>query len=168
MKETTKANLLRAFVANAAANRRYLAYGQKAQDEGFSVAARLFRAVARSETIQAANHLKTAGGIQSTAANIRQALADEHDDRLSACPGYISQAEADNADAARVVFSWSQRSEQTHARFYEEALQTLDQGLDCRFGELHICSACGFLVQGDPPDICPNCGVGKRLIPAVD
>jgi rubrerythrin len=168
MTDSTKANLLKAFVENAAANRRYLAYGQKAQDEGFPGAARLFRAVARSEAIQAANHLKTAGAIQATASNIRQAFSDEHDTMIAALPGYISQAEIAKADAARIVFAWSRRSEQAHARLYEDALAEVDQGRDCQFRELHICSICGFLVEGDPPDICPNCGVGKRLIPAVD
>jgi rubrerythrin len=168
MKEKIKARLLEAFTANAAANRRYVAYGQKAQDEGFEAAARLFRAVARSETIQAANHLKTAGGIQTTAENIRQALANERDERCAALACCISQAVEDHADAARVVLSWSQRSEQSHTQLYEKALQALEQGRDCRFGELHICSACGFLVEGDPPETCPNCGVGKKLMPAVD
>jgi rubrerythrin len=168
MKNITTDNLLEAFAANAAADRRYLAYGRKAQDEGYAGIARLFRAVARSETIQAANHLKTAGGIQTTAENIRQALAHERASRLSVCNNYISQAEKDHAEPARIVFSWSGRSEQSHSRLYEEALQALEQGCDCGFGELHICSACGYLVEGDPPDRCPNCGVGKRLIPAID
>jgi rubrerythrin len=168
MNDATKAHLLEAFAANAAANRRYLAYGRKAQDEGFAGAAKLFRAVARSETIQAANHLKTAGGIQTTAENLRYALAHERESRLAACSGYISQAKADQAEPARIVFSWSERAEQSHVRFYEEALLALEQGRDCGFGELHICSACGYLMEGDPPDRCPNCGVGKRLIPAID
>jgi rubrerythrin len=168
MHNQTTDNLLEAFAASAAADRRYLAYGRKAQDEGFAGAAKLFRAVARSETIQAANHLKTAGGIQTTAENIRYALAHERESRLSASSGYISQAEADHAEPARIVFAWSERTEQSHVRFYEEALQALEQGRDCGFGELHICSACGYLVEGDPPDRCPNCGVGKRLMPAID
>jgi rubrerythrin len=168
MKNKTTDNLLEAFAANAAADRRYLAYGRKAQDEGFADVARLFRAVARSETIQAANHLKTAGAILTTAENIRQALAHERESRLSICSKYISQAEADHAEPARIMFSWSDRSEQSHVRLYEEALQALEQGRDCGFGELHICSACGFIVEGDPPDRCQNCGVGKRLIPAID
>ncbi len=168
MKNKTTDNLLVAFAVNAAANRRYLAYGRKAQDEGFAGAARLFRAVARSETIQASNHLKTAGDIQTTSENIRHALAHERGCSLSHSISYISQAEADHAEPARIVFSWSERAEQSHIRFYEEALEALEQGRDCGFGELHICSACGFLVEGDPPDRCPNCGVGKRLIPAID
>ena len=168
MSETTKADLLRAFIENAAANRRYLAYGQKAQDEGFPGAARLFRAVARSEAIQAANHLKTAGAIGATAANIRQSLADERDTMIAALPGYIREAETAKADPARIVFTWAQRSEQSHARLYEDALAKLDKGRDCQLKELHICSICGFLVEGDPPDTCPNCGVNKRLIPAID
>ena len=163
----TTANLMKAFIANAAANRRYLAYGQKAQDEGFPAAARLFRAMARSETIQAANHLKTAGGIRSTAENVRQALGKERACRL-AHGEFISQSAADHPDSARIIFSWRERSEETHARLYEHALMALEQGGDCSFGALHICSACGFVVEGDPPDTCPNCGVGKRLIPAIE
>jgi rubrerythrin len=168
MNDTTKSHLLEAFAINASANRRYLAYGQKAQDEGFAGAAKLFRAVARSETILAANHLKTAGDIRTTAENIRHALVHERDSLLSASSGYISQAEAAHDDTARIVFSRSQSAEQSHALFYEEALQALEQGRDCGFGQLHICSACGYLMEGEPPDSCPNCGVGKRLIPAID
>lgn len=162
----TTANLIKAFIANAAANRRYLAYGRKAQDDGFPDAARLFRAMARSETIQAANHLKTAGEIRSTADNVREALAGERECRRSH-DEFVSQAEADHADSARIVFSWGARSEQAHVRLYEQALKALDCGSDCSFGSLHICSACGFVIEGDPPDTCPNCGVGRRLIPAI-
>ncbi|MBN2108106.1 MAG: rubrerythrin family protein [Deltaproteobacteria bacterium] len=168
MNDTTKANLLEAFAVNAAANRRYLAYGRKAQDEGFAGAAKLFRTVARSETIMAANHLKTAGEIRTTAENIRHALVHERESLLSGSGGSISKAGAAHDESARIVLSWSQSAEQSHARFYEVALQALEQGRDCEFGQLHICSACGYLMEGEPPDMCPNCGVGKRLIPAID
>ena len=61
---STMDNLKDAFAGESQANRKYLAFAQKADEEGFGQAAKLFRAAA--ETIHTHNHLKVMGGVNST------------------------------------------------------------------------------------------------------
>ncbi|MCD6575750.1 MAG: rubrerythrin family protein, partial [Nanoarchaeota archaeon] len=56
MSETEK-NVMEAFAGESQANRKYLAFAKKADEEGFHGVAKLFRAAAAAETIHAFNHL---------------------------------------------------------------------------------------------------------------
>ncbi len=58
---STMDNLKDAFAGESQVNRKYLAFAQKADEEGFRQAAKLFRAAAAAETIHAHNHLKVMG-----------------------------------------------------------------------------------------------------------
>ena len=66
------------FAGESQANRKYLAFAEKADKEGFPQAAKLFRAAAAAETIHAMSHLRTMGGIKSTAENLEEAAGGEH------------------------------------------------------------------------------------------
>jgi len=48
-------NLKNAFAGESQANRRYLAFARKAEEEGLAQVAKLFRATAEAETIHALN-----------------------------------------------------------------------------------------------------------------
>ena len=62
----TIANLQAAFAGKSQANRKYLAFAQQADKEGFSQVAKLFRAAAEAETIHAHNHLRALEGVKVT------------------------------------------------------------------------------------------------------
>ena len=70
-------NLKEAFAGESQANRRYLAFADKADQEGYPQVARLFRAAAAAETVHAHNHLKALKAIGATAANLKEAVAGE-------------------------------------------------------------------------------------------
>ncbi|MCK7469035.1 MAG: rubrerythrin family protein [Desulfosudis oleivorans] len=55
----TEKNLKDAFAGESQANRKYLAFAQKAQTEGYPQVAKLFRAAAEAETVHAHTHLRT-------------------------------------------------------------------------------------------------------------
>jgi len=57
MSKTTD-NLKEAFAGESQANRKYLAFAKKADDEGLPQVAKLFRAAAAAETIHAHAHLR--------------------------------------------------------------------------------------------------------------
>ena len=63
---SSKENLMEAFAGESQANRKYLAFAKKADEEGFKQVAKLFRAAAAAETVHAHNHLEIAGGIKET------------------------------------------------------------------------------------------------------
>ena len=63
---SSKENLMEAFAGESEANRKYLAFAKKADEEGFKQVAKLFRAAAAAETVHAHNHFEIAGGIKET------------------------------------------------------------------------------------------------------
>ena len=71
----TEKNLKDAFAGESQANRKYLAFAQKADTEGHAQVARLFRAAAAAETVHAHTHLRTLKGVKSTLENLKEALA---------------------------------------------------------------------------------------------
>ena len=58
---TTENNLKEAFAGESQANRKYLAFAKKAEQEGFINVARLFRTAAEAETIHALGHFAALG-----------------------------------------------------------------------------------------------------------
>ena len=74
---TTQDNLQEAFAGESQANRKYLAFADKADQEGFKQVAKLFRAAADAETVHARNHLRVMGGVKKTIDNLKTAIMGE-------------------------------------------------------------------------------------------
>ena len=66
----TENNLKESFAGESQANRKYLAFAKKADEEGYPQVARLLRAAAEAETVHAHNHLRELKGIKSTKENL--------------------------------------------------------------------------------------------------
>ena len=94
MAKTTD-NLQQAFAGESQANRKYLFFADKAEEEGHKQIARLFRAAAEAETVHARNHLRVLQGIKSTKDNLSAAIGGEHHDerRTALGLGGLCQAE---------------------------------------------------------------------------
>ena len=88
-------DLKEAFAGESQANRRYLAYAEKAEAEGLPGVAKLFRAVAAAETIHALAHLKAMDGVGSTLANLGEAMAGEKHEFTEMYPPMVATAEAE-------------------------------------------------------------------------
>ena len=93
---TTENNLKEAFAGESQANRKYLAFAKKAEQEGFSNVARLFRTAAEAETIHALGHLAAMDGVGATLDNLRAAMAGETYEYTEMYPPMVEQATADN------------------------------------------------------------------------
>ena len=91
----TEQNLKDAFAGESQANRKYLAYSKKAEQEGFKQAAKLFRAAAAAETIHAHNHLRELGVVKSTKENLQDAINGESYEFQKMYPQMISDAKAE-------------------------------------------------------------------------
>ncbi len=96
----TMEGLQAAFAGESQANRKYLAFAEKADKEGFPQAAKLFRAAAAAETIHAMSHLRTMGGIKSTVENLEEAAGGENYESVTMYPDFIKDAEAEGEKAA--------------------------------------------------------------------
>ena len=155
-------NLREAFSGESQANRRYLAFAKKAEEEGFMNIARLFRTAAESETIHAHNHLKAMGGIRSTRENLEEAWKGEKDEYTSMYPMFMDQAKRDANNGALRSFFWANEAEKVHGDFYERAAEVIKEGKDIELKDMYVCSVCGYTVEGTPPEKCPVCGKGKE------
>jgi rubrerythrin len=167
MAQETKsmANLKEAFAGESQANRKYLAFAKKADSEGFTQAAKLFRAAAEAETVHAHSHLKVMDGIKSTKENLQAAVEGETHEFISMYPKMIEEAEQEgNAQAVR-TFKFANEVEKVHAGLYQKALETL--GAPGESFDYFVCSICGHTVEKDAPEVCVVCGAGARAFTRV-
>src|SRR5512135_629552 len=110
----TESDLKEAFAGESQANRRYLAFARKAEQEGFANIAKLFRTAAEAETIHALGHLNAMDGVRSTVDNLKAALSGETFEYRTMYPPMVEQAKADGHKAAR-MFGLAQEAEEVHA-----------------------------------------------------
>ena len=97
---TTESNLKEAFAGESQANRKYLAFAKKAEQEGFSNVARLFRTTAEAETIHALGHLGAMDGVRRTLDNVRAAMAGETYEYTEMYPSFRKTAVEEGNSAA--------------------------------------------------------------------
>jgi len=107
-------NLKAAFAGESQANRRYLAFAKKADEEGHAQVAKLFRAAAAAETVHAHNHLRAMDGVHGTAKNLEEAISGESHEVLNMYPAMISAAEAEGDKKALASFKWAWEVEKIH------------------------------------------------------
>ena len=154
---TTQENLAVAFAGESQANRKYLAFAQAAEKEGFAQIARLFRAAADAETIHAHAHLRNMGGVGTTLENLKAAVAGETYEYTEMYPPMVDQAKAEG-HRARTMLGFANEAEKVHARLFAEALAALQAGKDLSKMDVYLCPVCGDVEFGEPPDKCPICG----------
>ena len=154
-------NLRGAFAGESQANRRYLAFAQKAKEEGATQAAKLFRAAAEAETIHALNHLRIIGEIKTTIDNLGTAVSGETFEFKEMYPEYISTAKQEGNKQATWSFDVASKVEQVHAGLFQKALDALQSKKELAKVDYYVCSVCGNTVEGAPPENCPICGAPK-------
>lgn len=163
MDKKTLENLKEAFAGESQANRKYLAFSEKAEKEGYGTAAKMFRAAAEAETIHAHSHLRAMNGIGSTEENLREGVEGETYEYESMYPPMVEAAEAAGEKAAARSFRYAMEAEKVHADLYERILEDLqcDEPMD-----LYLCTVCGNL-ETSPVQKCPICGAGARAFREV-
>jgi rubrerythrin len=161
----TEKNLKDAFAGESQANRKYLAFAQKAQTEGHAQAAKLFRAAAEGETIHAHTHLRTLKGVKSTLENLKEALGGETYEFKTMYPPMIADAKAEGNEAAVRSFTYANEVEKVHAALYQKAIDNL--GKSEAEVDYHVCSVCGYISEGEAPDECPVCKAKKKVFMKV-
>jgi rubrerythrin len=161
---TTQDNLKEAFAGESQANRKYLAFAKKAEQEGYLNIARLFRTAAEAETIHALGHFNALEELGSTVDNLRAAVAGETYEHNEMYPPMIQQAEADNHKAKR-MFGYAAKAEAVHAKLYQLALESALEKKDLTVTNFYLCPVCGHIELGNPPESCPICGAkGEKFL----
>ncbi len=155
----TNDNLAAAFAGESQANRKYLAFAKKAEEDGFANVAKLFRAAAEAETIHAHAHLRVMGGINDTATNLQAASDGEGYEFKEMYPGFVTEAQNEGNKAAEITFKNAMAVEEIHHGLYEEALAAVKGGSDLPATQIWLCPVCGNTVKGAVPNKCSVCGV---------
>ncbi len=163
--EKTRKNLSEAFSGESQANRKYLAYAKKADDEGYKGVAKLFRAVAEAETIHAHNHLREMGAIQSTSENLMSAIKGETYEFSAMYPPMINDAKAEGYSGAEKTLYFANEVEKIHAHLFRGALNNESQFKDV---EYYVCTICGNTVENNPQEKCSICAAKKEFFKKID
>ncbi len=159
--------LKEAFAGESQANRKYLAFADKADKDGYAQAARLFRAAAAAETVHAHNHLRALKAIGTTADNLKDAVAGETHEFKSMYPEMLKQAKSEgHADAER-SFTFALEVEKVHGKLYQDMLDNLDRAGKEDY-PYYVCPVCGHTVGKKAPDTCPICGTKGSMFNRID
>jgi rubrerythrin len=158
----TDENLKAAFAGESQANRLYLAFAKKAEEEGFPQVAKLFKAAAEAETVHALNHLQVLGQIKSTSDNLGTAVSGETYEFKTMYPEFIADAKKEGNKHAEMSFEFANKVEQIHAGLYQKALDALKKKTQPPKADYWVCPVCGNTFEGSAPDKCPICGTPKE------
>ena len=162
----TENDLKEAFAGESQANRTYLAFAKKAEQEGHKQVAKLFRAAAEAETVHAHAHLRELGGVKSTKENLGTAISGETHEFKTMYPAMIEDAKAEDNKGALRSFTYANDVEKIHAALYQKALDGL--GNEEKDADYYVCQVCGMTVEGEPPDECPVCKSKKPAFKKVE
>ena len=162
----TEGFLKEAFAGESRANRKYLAFAAKADQEGFSQVARLFRAAAEAETVHAHSHLRALNGIHSTKENLQEAIAGETHEFKKMYPEMIEAARAEGQKVAERSFGFANSVEKVHAQLYQNLLDGL--GKPQENYPFYICPVCGFTAEKQAPGNCPICGTKGEMFKRIE
>ncbi|MBM7866161.1 Rubrerythrin-2 [Heliobacterium gestii] len=164
-----------AYGGESMAHMRYTIWADVADKENMPNIGRLFRAIAYAEWAHARNHFHElrepkgdftvpAGavfGVGKTAENLIGARNGELHEIEQMYPVYLESARFQKEKGAERSFHYALEAEKIHARLFEEARKSAQQGLDLALGPVHICSICGHTVVEGLPDLCPICSAKK-------
>lgn len=151
-------NLKAAFTGESQANRRYLAFAKKAEEEGLPQIAALFRAAAEAETVHAMNHLRIAGEIGMTISNLDEAISGETFEFTKMYPEFLEVSRQERNKQAEWSFNVANQVEEIHAGLFQKALNALKANEEVPKTDYFVCKVCGNTVENSAPNRCSICG----------
>jgi rubrerythrin len=162
------------------ARARYLAFAQKADEEGFGEVASLFRAAARAEEIAINNQsavIKKLGAIDYPAAITTPVVKSTRENLVAAAapsegyPGdmyarFIKPAKASGDQDAATAFFYAQASSQQNEVLFHKALLDLNN-MKGKSRTYYVCSVCGYVAEKPVPRTCGTCASSAEKYEAV-
>ncbi len=167
MKEKTKKNIYTAFIGEAKAYFRLLAYAEKADEEKVPQIALLFRAIAEAERVHATRHLNLVKDmiVKDTDTNLEKSFQQEISVSENEYPKFLKEAEDEGEKAAALVFSHARDAESFHAKLYERAIYNVIKDIVKAY---HVCQVCGYVTNKKLSDKCPICGAPKEKFKSIE
>jgi rubrerythrin len=167
MKQKTKENVHKAFIGEAKAYFRLLAYAERANEEEVPQIALLFKAIAEAERVHATRHLNLVKDlvVKDTDTNLEKSFQREKSISENEYPDFLKIAEEEGEKAAATVFSHARDAEGYHAKLYERAIMNV---IKDEVKEYHVCQVCGYVTDKRIPKKCPVCGAPPEKFKTVD
>lgn len=167
MKEKTRENAYKAFIGEAKAYFRLLAYAERAEAEEVPQVALLFRAIAEAERVHATRHLNLLKDVvvKDTDTNLEKSFQREKSVSENEYPAFIKDAEEEGEEAAALAFSHARDAEGYHAKLYERAIYRVIRD---EVKAYHVCQVCGYVTDKKIPDKCPVCGAPREKFKTVE
>lgn len=167
MKPKTRENVYAAFIGEAKAYFRLLAYAERADEEDVPQIALLFRAIAEAERVHATRNLNLAKDIivKDTDTNLEQSFQNEITVSENAYPEFIKDAEEEGESAVALTFSHARDAESFHAKLYERAIYHV---IKKAVKAYHVCQVCGYVTDKKKPKKCPVCGAPQEKFKTID
>ena len=166
MTKTTE-NLQAAFAGESQANRKYLAFAEKAEAEGKPGVAKLFRC--RCPRLKRFTPTPICGCSKASAPQKRISRPPSPARPTSSekmYPEMMEDAKEEGENAVLRYFGFANEAEKVHAELYTAALEAdSDTFADAEF---YICSVCGHTQDGEATEKCPICGAAPKAYRKVD
>ncbi len=161
-------NLLTAYAGETTASAKYAAYSKKAQEEGLTQIALLFKATSTSEKIHANNHravLEELGvaipnvnpeyTVKTTQENLADAISGESYEIATMYPDFMATATAAGDDLSGTSLKYAYRTEQKHKLLYEKAMMALQSNqVNTLSSDYSVCPTCGNTYDSKAPKRC--------------
>ena len=160
----TNDNLESSISSSAISSVKYYAYSLIAEKEGYRQVARLFKALAKAETVQAVKGLQLAGELDVTSENLTKTVDSKTYDHTQRNPSYIEQADEDGNPAVASIFQSAAKTFKAHIRLLNEALDNLGRNKDFDYW---VCTGCGYIDSGNEPASCRACGAAREKFDKV-
>lgn len=167
MKEKTQKNVQTAFVGEAKAYFRLLAFAAKAEEEEIPQVAMLFRAIAEAERVHATRHLGLLKDVivKDTDTNLEKSFQSEKTVSENIYPEFIKDAEEEGEAGVAKVFEFARDAETYHAKLYERAMMDV---IKDKVNAYYVCQVCGYVTHKKAPEKCPVCGAPKEKFKTVE
>ncbi|MFH0985201.1 MAG: ferritin family protein [Candidatus Omnitrophota bacterium] len=169
-------NLQTALAQESKDQAQYLAFADKADEEGQPENGKVFRALARAKqslldymgkslkTVRDNPEVATEAPIvKNTAENLKSAMDSELYKSTEMYPGFLAQNPSDIPKEVADVFKLAQRIDASHAGLLQEILATDPAKIPV--SAYNICTACGYVfLEWAEVDTCPICGASKEKL----
>lgn len=178
-KAKTIENLQAAYSGEVTAKAKYMAYAQKAEQEGFSQLAFLYKAVSAAEHIHAVNHQAVLAEsdatvpivtpeftVKTTKENLESDIKGEAYEATSMYPAFIKSAENAGNQMAVVGLTYAMKTEKKHNFMYIDAQNALqNNSVKTLPSVFYVCSLCGNTYANKVPARCAFCLLkGEKFI----
>ncbi|MGA6926158.1 MAG: rubrerythrin family protein [Desulfosarcina sp.] len=166
MEPKTKDSIYKAFIGEAKAYFRLLAYAEKADEEDVPQVALLFRAIAEAERVHATRQMNLVKDliVKDTDTNLEKSFQREKSVSDNEYPELLKIAEEEGETAAALAFSQARDAEGYHAKLYERAIMNVIKDV---VKEYYVCQVCGYVTDKKIPKKCPICGAPEEKFKTI-